>query len=77
MNKCDTVLTREQESELFQYLVRQPRFAQWVEQQLDVQLRVLMVNPDTTQLHRAQGASSVYSAMQDKLAAAKAELLKT
>jgi hypothetical protein len=48
-----------------------------VEQQLDVQLRVLMVNPDTTQLHRAQGASSVYSAMQDKLAAAKAELLKT
>lgn len=76
MNKYVTVLTREQESELFQYLVRQPRFAQWVEQQLSSQLKVLMVNPDTTQLHRAQGASTVYSVMQDKLAAAKAELVK-
>lgn len=67
-------MTRDEESELFQYLVRNQRFVEWVGTQLDEQIKVLMVNPHMEQLHKAQGACAVYKSMQEKLTAAKAAL---
>lgn len=67
-------MTRDQETELFDLLMRHPRFGEWVQSQLDDQIKVLLVNPNLDQLHKAQGASTVYRSMLDKLAAAKAAL---
>jgi len=69
-------MTREQESELFQHLVRNPRVAEWAQGQLDEQIKVLMLNPNVEQLMKAQGAASVYKLMLDKLVAAKTALTR-
>jgi hypothetical protein len=69
-------MTRDQESELFQHLVRNPRMLEWVQSELEQQIKVLLVNSSMEQLMKAQGAAAVYKTMQDKLQAAKTALTK-
>lgn len=69
-------MTRDQESELFQHLVRNQRFPEWVQSQLDEQVKVLMVNPTHEAILKAQGAAAVYKLMLDKLASAKTALTR-
>jgi len=67
-------MDKKSENELFEYLVRHPKYVDWVQVQLDEQIRVLLVNPSHESILKAQGAAAVYKLMQDKLAAAKAAL---
>ena len=67
-------MTRDQEAELFQHLVRTHRVTDWVQGQLDEQIRILLVNPSHESILKAQGAAAVYKLMLDKLEAAKAAL---
>lgn len=67
-------MNREHEIELFQHLVRTQRLTDWVQEQLDEQVKILLVNPNIEQLHRAQGSASVYKGLLEKLAAAKVAL---
>ncbi len=69
-------MDRNLEQELFQHLVRTPRVAEWVQHQLDEQIKVLLVNPTHETILKAQGAAAVYKLMLDKLAAAKTALTK-
>lgn len=70
------MLDKSKENELFQHLVRMPTVSQWVEEQLDYQIKVLLSNPSHEAILKAQGAASVYKLMQDKLAAAKTALTR-
>lgn len=69
-------MTRDQESELFQHLVRIPRVAEWCQAQLDEQIKCLLQNPSHEAILKAQGAAAVHKLMLDKLAAAKTTLTR-
>jgi len=69
-------MNRDVEQELFQHLVRTPRVSEWVQSQLDEQIKVLLVNPNHETILKAQGAAAVYKLMLDKLQAAKTALTK-
>jgi hypothetical protein len=64
-------MDRKIESELFDRLFRERRLTEWLREQLDAQVKVLMVNPDVEQLRKAQGAAQVITAFLDKLTAAE------
>jgi len=65
------VLTREQEARVFDDLCRHSGFRDWLSDQLDRQVEVLMVNPDHAAIMKAQGAAGFVKALQDRLAAAE------
>lgn len=65
------MIDKRQEAELFDYLMRQKRFREWLEDQLQSQYRVLVVNPDVEQLRMAQGRAQFIQSMLDRLTAAE------
>ena len=69
-------MDKKAENELFEHLVRIPKVVDWFQGQLDEQIKVLLVNPNTEQLHKAQGAAAAYKTVLDRLAAARAALTR-
>ena len=67
-------MDKKSETDLFEYLARHPKVADWAKSQLDEQIKVLMQNPSHEAILKAQGAAAVYKLMLDKLVAAKAAL---
>lgn len=64
-------MTREQETQLFDYLCRHRPLKEWVEAQLAKQVEILLVNPDRDTILKAQGAAGFVKLFQDKLTAAE------
>lgn len=64
-------MDRKIESELFDRLFRERRLQEWLREQLDAQMKVLVVNPDMEQIRKAQGSAQFITAMLDKLSAAE------
>lgn len=69
-------MDKKSETDLFEYLARHPKVADWAKSQLDEQIKVLLVNTQHESILKAQGAAAVYKLMLDKLAAAKAALTR-
>lgn len=59
------------EADLFTRLAGERRLKEWLQSQLDAQVKVLMVNPDVEVLRKAQGASAFITQVMDKLTAAE------
>ena len=64
-------MERRYEAELFDYLCRQRKLREWLEEQLDTQLKILVVNPDVEQLRLAQGRAQMLQTILDRLTAAE------
>lgn len=64
-------MTREKEAILFDYLCRHKPLREWLEDQLQRQVEILLVNPDHASVVKAQGASGFIKGFLDRLAAAE------
>jgi hypothetical protein len=64
-------MTQMEEKVLFDHLLRVPKFKDWLDNQLSLQIKTLMLNSDIEQLRQAQGRSQLLTSMKEKLDAAK------
>lgn len=64
-------MERAKEAELFDGLCRNRRVREWLDEQLAEQVKILVLNPDTEQLRKAQGRAQFIQLMLDKLGAAE------
>ncbi len=64
-------MDRRHEVELFDYLCRQRKLREWLEEQLDTQFKILVVNPDVEQLRIAQGRAQMLQTILDRLTVAE------
>lgn len=64
-------MDRRHEVELFDYLYRQRKLREWLEEQLDTQFKILVVNPDVEQLRIAQGRAQMLQTILDRLTVAE------
>lgn len=64
-------MERHHEAELFDYLCRQRKLREWLEEQLDTQFKILVVNPDVEQLRIAQGRAQMLQTILDRLTVAE------
>lgn len=56
-------MTKSDEIELFDYLSRQPKMREWLNNKLDVDIKVLKQQIDIDQLRRAQGRCGLLDEM--------------
>lgn len=70
-------MDKPKEAELFDSLLRLPRFREWVDEQLERQIDVLVVNPDMDAIHKAQGAAAFIKSIKSRLAAAESAIKRT
>lgn len=52
-------MLKQEELELFEYLGRQPKFRQWLNEKLDSSYEILVLSPEIDQLRKAQGRCSI------------------
>jgi hypothetical protein len=64
-------LDKAQEAQLFDHLFRHKPFSNWLADQLDRQVAILLVNTDPAMLAKTQGAAAFIKLVQDKLTAAE------
>lgn len=64
-------MTRDQETQLFDYLCRHRPLKEWLAEQMTKQIEILTVNPDHGAIQKAQGAAGFIKLLTDKLAAAE------
>lgn len=65
-------MDKTRESQLFDHLFRQRPLRDWLEEQLQRQVDILLANPQHEAILKAQGAAAFIKAFQDRLAAAEA-----
>ena len=56
-------MTKADELNLFDYLSRQHKFREWLQQKLDAEIKVLKQTVDIDQLRRAQGRAGLLDEM--------------
>jgi hypothetical protein len=64
-------MTAMEEKVLFDHMLRLPKLRDWLDHQLSLQIKTLMLNPDIEQLRQAQGRAQLLNSIKDKLDAAK------
>lgn len=65
-------IDKNDEIDLFAFLSTQPRLKDWLQNKLDMELRVLVSNNDADQLRRAQGKAQLLQHMIELLEKAPA-----
>jgi hypothetical protein len=56
-------MTKDEELALFDYLARNSKFRDWLEQKLSFEVEALIQTPDVDQLRRAQGRAGLLQQM--------------
>lgn len=64
-------MDKARESQLFDHLFRQRPLRDWLDEQLQRQVDILLANPQHEAILKAQGAASFIRAFQDRLTAAE------
>lgn len=64
-------MDRAKEAELFDSLMRNRGFREWVAEAMQEQVKVLLVNQDAHQIARAQGAAAMLTRITDRIDAAE------